>query len=263
MIEALRPWLSDLVIIGGWAHRLYRFHPRAGSPTYLPLQTRDADVAFSLEARLEGSIAAALRAADFREDFRGEHAPPVIHYRLGDGDQGFYVEFVAPLRGSGVRRDGTPDATVGKAGVTAQKLRHLDILLIRPWAVRLDATVAVPLATPAEVRLASPVTFLAQKLLIRKYRDLDKQAQDALYVHDTLELFGSDLESLRREWREKIRPAITATTADTVERLHREQFGTVSDVIRAATRIPQDRTLTPDRLQAVCSYGLDEIFGAG
>lgn len=263
LIEALRPWHGDLVIIGGWAHRLYRFHPRAGSPTHQPVQTRDADLAFSLEARLEGDIAAALREANFKEDFRGEHAPPVIQYRLGDEDQGFYAEFLTPLRGSGVKRDGTPDATLARAGVTAQKLRHLELLLMHPWTVRLNATVGVPLTAPAEVRLASPVSFLAQKLLIRKYRDRDKQAQDALYVHDTLELFGSELELLRTEWRERIRPAITTKTADTVERLHREQFGAVSDVIRAATRIPQDRTLTPDRLQAVCSYGLEEIFGAG
>jgi hypothetical protein len=227
------------------------------------VQTRDADVAFSLEARLEGDIGAALRKADFQEDFRGEHAPPVIHYRLGDEDQGFYAEFLTPLRGSGVKRDGTPAATLARAGVTAQKLRHLELLLIQPWTVRLDAIVGVPLATPAEVRVASPVSFLAQKLLIRKVRNPDKQAQDALYIHDTLELFESELESLKTEWREKIRPAITTKTADTVERLHREQFGAVSDVIRAATRIPQDRTLTADRLQAVCSYGLEEIFGAG
>lgn len=263
LIEALRPWLDDLVIIGGWAHRLHRLHPRAGSPTYQPLQTRDADVAFSLDARLQGDIAAALRKADFRRDFRGEHVPPVIHYRLGDDDQGFYVEFLAPLRGSGVKRDGTPDATVGRAGVTAQKLRYLDLLLMQPWVVPLDATGGVPLATSADVRLANPVSFIAQKLIIQKDRSPDKQAQDALYVHDTLELFESELALLRTEWRDKIRAAIPTKTAETVERLHHEQFGAVTDVIRSAVRIPQDRKLTPDRLRAVCAYGLEEIFGKG
>jgi hypothetical protein len=262
LIEAIRPWSGDLVIIGGWAHRLYRFHPQASSPAYQAVQTRDADVAFSLDAQLKGDIAAALRKAGFREDFRGEDAPPLIQYRLGDEDQGFYAEFLTSLRGSGVKRDGTPDATLAKAGVTAQKLRHLDLLLIQTWTVRLDSTTGVPLAAPAEVRVANPVCFIAQKLLIRNERSSDKQAQDVLYIHDTLELFGSELESLRAEWREKIRPAALPKTAATVERLYREQFGAVNDVIRTAARIPQDRTLTPDRLQAACSYGLEAILGA-
>jgi hypothetical protein len=100
-------------------------------------------------------------------------------------------------------------------------------------------------------------------MLIRRSRDSDKQAQDVLYIHDTLELFGRDLVSLKTEWREKIRPSITSKMADTVEQLQREQFETVTDVIRAAVRIPQDRALTPDRLRAVCSYGLQEVFGPG
>ncbi len=77
-----------------------------------------------------------------------------------------------------------------------------------------------------------------------------------------MELFGSELELLKIEWTEKIRPTIASKTADTVERLQAEQFSAVSDVIRTAARIPQDRTLTPDRVQAVCSYGLEKIFAA-
>jgi hypothetical protein len=29
LIEALHPWLNQIVVIGGWAHRLYRLHPLA------------------------------------------------------------------------------------------------------------------------------------------------------------------------------------------------------------------------------------------
>jgi hypothetical protein len=46
LIDALRPWRKALVIVGGWAHRLHRLHPWAGTPTYAPIRTRDADVAF-------------------------------------------------------------------------------------------------------------------------------------------------------------------------------------------------------------------------
>lgn len=82
LLDALRPWLGHLVIVGGWAHRLHRFHPLAHPPAYAALRTRDADLAFSTSAPLMGDIAAALKAADFHEDVSGEHTPPITQYRL-------------------------------------------------------------------------------------------------------------------------------------------------------------------------------------
>ncbi len=41
LIEALDPWLDQVVIIGGWAHRLYRLHPLAQPLDYEPLGTLD------------------------------------------------------------------------------------------------------------------------------------------------------------------------------------------------------------------------------
>ncbi len=261
LIEVLRPWLGELVIVGGWAHRLYRFAPAANQPSYQPLRTRDADVAFSLTAALKGDIGAALKAADFHEVFSGDHTPPIAEYRLGMEDQGFYVEFLAPLKGRGFRRRGAPDATIAKAGVTAQKLRYLELLLIRPWTIPLSTTASVARAAATDVMVPNPASFIAQKLLIQGQRTPEKQAQDALYIHDTLDLFGGEIEALKALWREGVRPSLSPKTAMDVERLHHERFGTVTDVIRTAARIPQDRTLTPGRMQAVCAYGLEEIFG--
>jgi hypothetical protein len=195
------------------------------------------------------------------EDFSGEHTPPVTQYRLDADDQGFYVEFLAPLNGSGLKRNGQPDVTVSKAGVTAQKLRHLDLLLVHPWSVQLTKEVGIPVNFPVNVMLPNAVTFIAQKLLIQKHRKPNKRAQDALYTHDTLELFGGELTALKALWQEKVRPALHDKTARTVEKLQREQFGAVTDVIRNAARIPQDRVVTAERMQAACAYGLGEIFG--
>jgi hypothetical protein len=36
-IVALEPWLGEVVLVGGWAHRLYRLDPRARKLDYLPL----------------------------------------------------------------------------------------------------------------------------------------------------------------------------------------------------------------------------------
>lgn len=221
LINALRPWLAHLVVIGGWAHHLLRYHPDARAPAHEPLHTRDAGVAFSSSAPLEGDISEALQLADFQEELRGEHTPPVTRYWLGDADQGFYVEFLAPL---------------------------------------LDKAIGFPIAEPANVLVANPVSFIGQRLLIHHQRDPRKRAQDVLYIHDTLELFGHRLDTLRTEWRDRMQPRLAAKTATDIDRSREAQFGAVTDVIREAARIPQDRTLSSERMRATCEYGLERIF---
>lgn len=260
-LGALRPWLGHVVIIGGWAHRLHRFHPLSHPHSYASLRTRDVDVAFSVSAPLAGDIAAAMKTAGFQEDLSGEHTPPITQYRLGGDDQGFFAEFLAPLQGRGIKQNGQPDVTLAKAGVTAQKLSHLELILVSPWDVQLTNEIGVPVQAPVDVWLANPVSFIAQKLLIQKYRNPRKKAQDVLYIHDTLELFGGELPALKTLWQQKICPTLHVKTVRTVEALQREQFGAVTDVVRNAARIPQDRVLSPERMQATCAYGPAEIFG--
>jgi len=45
LVTALAPWLDQVVIVGGWAHKLYRLHPSAQKLDYPPLTTLDADIA--------------------------------------------------------------------------------------------------------------------------------------------------------------------------------------------------------------------------
>lgn len=261
MVEALHPWLSSLVVVGGWAHRLHRLHPVAQSLGYQPVVTRDADVLLIESGSMAGDMGQALTDAGFREELSGEHRPPVTSYHLTDDRNGFHVEFLVPLFGSGMRRDGTPDATVATAGITAQKLRHLDMLLLHPWVVRLDGIGGAHGATGVPLRVPNPVCFLAQKLLIHAERPAAKRAQDALYVHDTLELFGARLPALRQLWRMEVAPGLPPAHAAKIPALISQHFGAVTDVHRAAVRIPQDRTLLPQRLQARCVAGLREVFG--
>lgn len=209
-----------------------------------------------------GDVAAALEAAEFKADLLGEYTPPIAQYRLGGVDAGFYVEFLAPLRGDGLTRDGARDATVAWAGVTAQRLRYLELLLVSPWSVRLDGLRSFPLAKPADVLIPNPVSYIAQKLLIHARRRPDKQPQDVLYMHDTLELFGHDLNGLREEWLQRVRPNLPGRSVREIDRIRRKLFAEVTDVIRSAVRIPQDRVLGPDTVRAACEYGLDSVFRA-
>ena len=55
LIEALEPWLGEIVLIGGWAHRLYRLDSRARKLEYPPLTTLDGDVAVPPKLKQEES----------------------------------------------------------------------------------------------------------------------------------------------------------------------------------------------------------------
>lgn len=261
LIEAIRPWLPHVVIVGGWAHRLHRFHQFATDQEYEPLRTKDVDVAFSPTAPLEGDLSEALHEAGFDKELSGDVTPPVIQYRLGDEDAGFFAEFLTVKKGDGLKRDGTPDLTMAKAGITAQKLRHLELLLKAPWKIHVSAKTKIPVQQPVDVLVPNPVSFIVQKILIQKHRDAKKRAQDVLYIHDTLQLFGASLDELRNIWESEVRASMSPKTAKTAISKAAELFNNMTDDIRTAALIPADRSLKPDNVRDAINYGLGEIFG--
>lgn len=259
LVAALSPWAPQLVFVGGWAHRLYRLHPSADAPAYQPLATLDADIAFAEREQLEGSIRARLQEAGFTQQLTGDHRPPVSQYTLGeDASSGFYAEFLTPLTGRASTREGVPIATVATAGITAQRLRYLELLLCAPWHVMLTEEWGV--TTSAEVRIPNPVGFIVQKLLIHADRPREKRPQDILYIHDTLQLFVADIERLAAIWRNDVQPRMHANWVANLIQTRDLLFGHVSDAIRSAAVIPQDRELDPEKMQAFCQAALQEIL---
>ena len=91
LIAALAPYLDQVVIIGGWAHRLYRHHPAAQILEYPPLMTLDADVALDTGVLIQAQdIRSRLLAHGFEEEFLGvtarvyAHALPADDQRAAD-----------------------------------------------------------------------------------------------------------------------------------------------------------------------------------
>ncbi len=255
LVRALAPWRNDLVIVGGWAHRMHYQHPSATRLPYAPILTRDADVAYGARAALEDGIRDALTAASFSETLSGDDTPPVARYHLGEDDQGFYAEFLTPLVGSGTRRDGSEDATERRAGISAQKLRHLELLMVHPWEMTLGNS-----ADPVRFRVANPVSFIVQKLLIHGARKENKRAQDVLYVHDTIQLFASSFRELNGIWRSQLKGALTKSQLSLMESMRGQMFDSLTDALREAARIPQDRVLRAEEIRDVCRMGLQEIL---
>ena len=140
-------------------------------------------------------------------------------------------------------------------------MRYLEFLLVSPWNVQIGPERNVPLGADVKVLVSNPTSFIVQKLLIHPDRTPDKRAHDVLYIHDTLELFGGSLRELQQMWADVLRPAMPTKTARRVEATARDLFAEVTDTIREAARIPQDRRLTPENARRACRYGLGEILG--
>lgn len=261
LVQALDPWRGQLVFIGGWSHRLHTLHPYASPLAFQPIFTKDTDLAFHNEVPLAGNIKDALVEKGFQEDLSGEARPPAAHYKLGNATSGFYAEFLTPLVGSSFKRTGEPDATLLAGGISAQKIRHLGVLLTDPWLVSVGPMNQVPLDEPVDLQVANPLCFMVQKFLIKKQRTADKHRQDLLYVFDTIQLFGHMLPQFKENWEQVIAPSLEAGAVKTIAQEISESFSSVTDAIRDVARIPQDRRLDPEEIRATCQYAFQQILG--
>lgn len=262
LILALEPWLGEAVIIGGWAHRLYRLHPSAQPLNYVPLMTLDADVALPAQLTASGQdMRERLLDHGFSEQRLGGDKPPATHYHLAQAQTGFFAEFLTPLTGSEVHRRGERKSTKRIAGVVTQRLRYLEVLLAAPWSVDLDPSSEFPLPGRLAVQVANPTAFLAHKILIHRRRPSTKSAKDILYIHDTLETFGARLDELHREWEEHVRPSLHERAVGRVERGVGELFREINDPVREAARIAEERRITPEAIREACYFGLERILG--
>jgi hypothetical protein len=259
-VDALAPWLGEVVLIGGWAHRLYRIHPLARKLDYLPLTTLDGDVAVPprLKAQ-EATVRQRLLDAGFEEEFVGEDQPPSTHYHYGKGG-GFYAEFLTPLVGSEYDRRGRRKATKKVGGISSQLLRYIEILMLSPWKVELDKENGYPFSARRNVRIANPASFLVQKILIHGKRNYKDRAKDLLYIHDTIEVFSESLEELQTIYQNDVAPRLHPRRRAEIEGAAGKLFGKVDDVIREAAPMAAGRKVSPERLAETSRAGLKEIF---
>ena len=110
-----------------------------------------------------------------------------------------------------------------------------------------------------DVQVANPLCFMVQKFLIQQYRPANKRAQDVLYIYDTIELFGALLDEFNAHWHARVAPTL-GDLADEVRKLCTLTFDDVNDMVRDAARIPADRNLSPEQIQATCRYAFEHML---
>jgi len=154
-----------------------------------------------------------------------------------------------------------PKATKRIAGVVSLQLRHLEVLFDDPWTIEIGQHNDFPFAESKRIRIANPVGFLAHRILIHRKRTRQKFAKDVLYIHDTLETFGAQLEELKAEWNTKIKRRVHAKSVRKIERGAADLFGEVNNEIREAVQMDGARNLSPETVRERCNFGLRQIFG--
>jgi hypothetical protein len=256
LLQVLEPWLDEVGIVGGWAHRLHRLHPLAQPLSYAPLMTLDADVALPSRLPIQDEhIRQRLLAGGFREEFLGTNQPPATHYRLGTEGSGFYAEFITPLVGSAYDRRSRRKATLEIAGVPSHQLRYVDLLLYRPWTVEVRERLF-----SGAVKVANHASFIARKILIQGKRPSADRAKDIPYVHDTLQLFDSRLAEPKQEWATSVLQRLQTRQRISLTGAPQSIFGEVTDDIRRAARIAGPRVPSPEAIREACPYGLDQLM---
>src|SRR5258708_15159363 len=80
LVADLEPWLDQVVVVGGWAHQLYRLHPNAQELSYPPLTTLDT-------AGTKGSDGAICRSYAAAEAKAGEVKAVRLDFCVADSCQ--------------------------------------------------------------------------------------------------------------------------------------------------------------------------------
>jgi hypothetical protein len=166
---------------------------------------------------------------------------------------------LSPFIGS-VNKRGRWDATASIAGVSAQKLRHLELLLATPWKVEVGPATGYPTTERLVVQIPNPVAFFVQKILIHDRREPADRAKDLLYIHDTIEAFGDALPELRKLWQGTVRPLLSPKARRSIEAAPTVLFGEVNDSVREAARMAPERLSSPLQLVETCEVGLSAIL---
>jgi len=265
VVQALEPILADVLVVGGWAHRLHREHPLALTLDEQPIQTSDCDLAFGLQTPAPPGLdlAACFDRAGFDYIDIGTEFQESGVFRSRN-DPTFTVQLLVPRRGSGTTRAGDPIRSRRVGGVPVEVLRGLDLLEVEPWRVAWD----VGSRKRVELSVCHPIPFLLAKLVLTcvASRALEDRAKDLIYVLDTIRLFAGREEALLQEVP-NLAPRVGPAHRREIHAAHAETLRPESQVVQLAKRFLEEirgarsRTVSEEVVRT-CLAGLHPTFEA-
>jgi hypothetical protein len=207
VMVTLRPYLDEIVCMGGCANALYRFHERASDVTWAFLGTMDIDAAVphNLPLNSRPPVAQLMKDVGFKELICGNADDAVIKYGPFDEEGAVDLEFLCDL--SGLSKDNQARAAIPvQDGLYAQPLRYLAMSLNNTWRVELGGIPGFEKLKGIAVQVPNPAAYVASKVLIRgekrKQASMDK---DSFYIYEVSTIFRDAFDVIREAY-ERLEP---------------------------------------------------------
>ncbi|MGD0855741.1 MAG: GSU2403 family nucleotidyltransferase fold protein [Dehalococcoidia bacterium] len=179
-LDTLKPYLNDIVIVGGWVPFLYRKY--GAIPSRHPaVRTVDIDIAVHHQVPDKGrtTIDELLTKAGYTTRMYGSNSG-AVKYELDTPPT--EIEFITPEIGKS-----REESITVQSGLIAQALRYLDIPLNNFRQIMINEHQS-GLIFSATVKIPTLAAFVFQKSLIAPLRRNNyKEAKDLYYIFDLLD----------------------------------------------------------------------------
>ncbi len=196
LLQALKDYNKDIVIIGGLANALYEYHKHGQNSMLGVLATKDLDVLTSRKVtKINKSILDSLAEQGFVIDPKPIENKLITKFTLPETN--FEIEFLCPMYGGDPDRRGQSQlVTEIQEGVTAQPLRYLDLALFDPWIIYSRDVPGLD-GLDMEIQIPNPGAYLIQKFIIKDKRKPAFAQKDCFYIYELLLKFRDNFFELK------------------------------------------------------------------
>lgn len=201
-VEALQPYLNEIVFLGGCANVLYRYHDLAGSVMWDYLGTKDIDMGVPQELPLQDrpSVVVLMEKKGFKEFICGDAADAVIKYGPAGEEKPYDLEFLCSKSGLS-KKDQQKAAFPVQEGLYAQPLRYLEMSFNNPWKLLLNQIPGFERFGDTPINIPNPTAYIVSKILIRdEYRKPASMMKDFFYIYEVSVIFRDSLSALKEEY---------------------------------------------------------------
>lgn len=195
LLEALRSYNKEIVVIGGLANALYEYHDLGKKSPLDTIATKDLDVLVSKKVTvIDEKIVKKLEEEGFKIEPVAANDKVITKFRYEDSN--FEIEFLCPKYGADPLRGKDQMVTEVQEGLTAQPLRYLDLALFNTWSVSSELIPSLA-GMNLDIQIPSAGAYLIQKFIIRN--DVNRiryNQKDAFYTYELLLKFTDNLQSV-------------------------------------------------------------------
>jgi len=192
LLEALRSYNKEIVVIGGLANALYEYHSFGKKSPLDTIATKDLDVLVSKKVTvINENIVKRLEEEGFKIEPVAADDKFITKFRYEESN--FEIEFLCPKYGADPLRGKDQIVTEVQEGLMAQPLRYLDLALFNTWSVSSELIPSL-IGINLDIQIPSAGAYLIQKFIIRN--DINRtrfNQKDAFYTYELLLKFRDNL----------------------------------------------------------------------